>query len=398
MRGGWPNFPLSVAILAALVCLGSSRVPQSGNHITEQAGRSTIVVDGREARASLSGGPAHIKIQSPGSHISMEVTLESMSEARFSDLPSGDYVVQVTENNYESGEIKFELRAAQTVRLSVRVTATPIPTIALALDGSWSSASGGQPATNEKNQSTCDFDELMLRTSMQVQKLVENVNKISAIEVLEHERLNKHGKVVEREKHRFNYVALVAETSPGELNVDEYRDGGVGANGGFPHDIATVGMPSLAMIFHPYHIGEFEMTCDGRAVWHDQPVWQMSFQQRKDKPARISTFRMGGKLFPVLLKGRAWIDAKNYQIIHLETDLLEAIPQIKLNVEHQALDYGPVQFANSEIKMWLPQQCEIFVDSGGRQFHHRHQYSQYRIFSVDIGQKIGRPKDSVAPE
>jgi hypothetical protein len=106
----------------------------------------------------------------------------------------------------------------------------------------------------------------------------------------------------------------------------------------------------------------------------------------------MSDFRIGTKLFPVLLKGVAWIDAENYQIVHLETDLIEAMPEVKLYSEHQALEYGPVQFEDHKMTMWLPQEAEIDLESAGRHFHHRHLYSKYRIFSVEVGQKIGGPK------
>jgi hypothetical protein len=247
-------------------------------------------------------------------------------------------------------------------------------------------------AAKGEEASACPLEKVMQNTSKRLEEFVGNINRISAIEVLEHERLDKRGQVLEHEKHQFNYVAIIEETSPGALNVDEYRDGAVGASGVFPRDIATVGMPSLAMIFHPYHLDEFEMNCEGAAVWREQPVWRVRFQQRKDRPARMSDLRVGNEIFPVLLKGTAWIDAGNYQIVHLETELLEPIPRVKLYTEHQALDYGPVQFQDSKMSMWLPQEAEIYLGLGRRHFHHRHIYSKYRIFSVDVEQKIGSPK------
>jgi hypothetical protein len=68
----------------------------------------------------------------------------------------------------------------------------------------------------------------------------------------------------------------------------------------------------------------------------------------------MSIIRVGREVFPVLLKGTAWIDKENLQIIHLETDLVEPIPKAKLYLEHQALDYGPVQFEKNGTRMWLP--------------------------------------------
>jgi hypothetical protein len=72
-----------------------------------------------------------------------------------------------------------------------------------------------------------------LGTSKEVRGFVENVNRISATEVLEHERINKDGVVIEQKHHKFNYVAEIQETRPGILNMGEYRDGSPGQSG-FP--------------------------------------------------------------------------------------------------------------------------------------------------------------------
>jgi hypothetical protein len=308
------------------------------------------------------------------------VTLDMMPQAYFRDgkATSDDIIC------WSEGGWKNQLLGVDT---SVRCQSqTQVRTVALLLTNK-----AGSPAKVEE-ASACPLEKLMQNTGKRLEEFVGNVNRISAIEVLEHERLDRRGKVLEHEKKQFNYVAIIEETSPGALNVDEYRDGAIGATGGFPHDIATVGMPSLAMIFHPYHLDEFEMECEGAAVWREQPVWRVRFQQRKDRPARMSEIRVGNDISHVLLKGTAWIDAGNYQIVHLETELLEPIRKVKLYTERQALDYGPVQFQDSNMSMWLPQEAEIYLDLGGRHFHHRHIYSKYRIFSVEVEQKIESPK------
>jgi hypothetical protein len=37
--------------------------------------------------------------------------------------------------------------------------------------------------------------------------------------------------------------------------------------------------------------------------------------------------------------------------------------------------------------------CEITVHLGSKQFNARHSYSNYQLFVIDTGQKIGKPKD-----
>jgi len=67
----------------------------------------------------------------------------------------------------------------------------------------------------------------------------------------------------------------------------------------------------------------------------------------------------GGANYPILLKGTAWIDEQNYQIVHLETDILKPVPEVKLTTEHQVLDYGPAQFEQKKLRLWLPLEAEI---------------------------------------
>jgi hypothetical protein len=417
-----------LVLLTLLICLG--KAARTGNGQQNGAEGGAIVVDGGGMRERLPNVPVTVRVRCPERQINLAITVESVSQASFSDLPSGEYVVQITAEGYQGSQLNVSVSSGQTVSISADVDdhsprgfalrregtagiALPAP-----LDASWlSGADNGAKArrTEEtgaketgakeiraeavraeavraEESGVCPVEGVVQGASKRLEEFVENVNRVTAIEVLEHERLDKRGKVLEREKHKFNYVAIVEQTAPGQLNVDEYRDGGLGANGGFPHDIATVGMPSLAMIFHPFHLGEFEMACEGTATWRERKVWQVRFQQRKDRPARMSDFRIGGKLVPVLLKGMAWIDAENYQIVHLETDLVEAMPEVKLYTEHQALDYGPVNFGNPARALWLPQHTEIYLESSGRRFRHRHTYSDYRIFSVEVGQKIGSPQ------
>jgi len=236
----------------------------------------------------------------------------------------------------------------------------------------------------------CAVQKVVPGASKEVRGFVENVNRISATEVVDHERMNKDGVVIEQKHHKFNYVAEIQEMRPGMLNMDEYRDGSLGQSG-FPGEVSTVGITSLVLIFHPYHVKEFEMTC-ATEKWQGRPAWKVSFEQKLDQPARMSALRVGDATYAILLKGAAWIDQQNFQIVHLETDILKPVPAVRLTTEHQVLDYGPVQFEQKKLQLWLPLEAEIYLDVNGKRFHHRHVYSDYRVFSVDLGMKQGAPK------
>ncbi len=246
----------------------------------------------------------------------------------------------------------------------------------------------GDGADGGEKKTTCAAEKVIPPASREVRAFVESVNRISATEVVEHQLLNKAGTVIEQKQHKFNYVAEIQETRPGILNLDEYRDGERG-QGGFPGDLATVGITSLMLIFHPYHVKEFEMECEGPTEWNGRVAWKVHFEQRVDRPASMSSLRVGDAVYPILLKGTAWIDTQHYQIVHLETDILRPVPAVRLKTEHQVLDYGPVTFEQKQLQLWLPLEADIYLDVNGKRFHHRHVYSDYRVFSVEMAHKVG---------
>jgi hypothetical protein len=163
----------------------------------------------------------------------------------------------------------------------------------------------------------------------------------------------------------------------------------------FPGGVATLGLPALALIFHPYNAGNFEMSCEGLSRWNGAPVWQVHFRQRADKPNTFREYRIGqnGPAFPVGVRGRAWIAKDSYQILRMETDLVAKIPQIRLVADHMVVEYGPVSFRNKNVQMWLPQTAELYSEWKGHRIHRIHSFSNYLLFSVDEKQQISAPKE-----
>jgi tetratricopeptide (TPR) repeat protein len=239
----------------------------------------------------------------------------------------------------------------------------------------------------------CALDEVVRNAGKQIQQFIRNVDRFTATESLVHESIDKWGLASHPEKRKFDYVVSVAEVRRGFLNVEEYRNSG-SSPAEFPDGVITNGLPSLILIFHPYNVGSFELTCEGLARWNGGLAWQVHFRQRPDKPNTIRSYKLGlnGTSYPVALKGRAWIEADSYQVVRLETDLVSPVPEIKLATDHAAIEYGPVHFRDRNVDMWLPQSAEVYYDWRGRRIHRRHSFSQYLLFSVDDKQRISAPK------
>jgi tetratricopeptide (TPR) repeat protein len=266
-----------------------------------------------------------------------------------------------------------------------------IPLTAAALR--WLPANVDDAAPAVEPDVSCSLDDALKKASARVSDLPALVDRYTATEILHHEDLNSAGYADRFENLSFNYLASIREIKNkfGEfLDVQEYRNGSTG-NDMFPDKMASTGLPSIVLIFHPWLISDFDMKCEGLSRAHGSFAWQIYFSQKKGKESRIRQYRMGGHVYPIALKGRAWIDANTFQVVRLETDLREARPDLRLATEHLVMEYGPVHFKSRKEVLWLPASAEYYAIFRGQRFHRRHTFTDYILFSIDDKQKIGVP-------
>ena len=287
-----------------------------------------------------------------------------------------------------------EAPSAEMVQPGALAEATALP-----LPSSWLPPDVDERVPPVEPGAVCQIDEVLRQAGKRIEEFVGNVDRFTATELLTHESINKSGMVSSPEHRKFEYVVSVQEVAPGFLNVDEYRSNSNSTPANFPDGVESNGLPALVLIFHPYNVGSFEMSCEGLTRWNGGLAWQVHFRQRKDKPNRIREYRIGlmGRSYPIALKGRAWIAADTFQVRRLETDLVAPVPEIRLVADHTAIEYGPVQFKNRKVDMWLPQTAEVYYDWRGRRTYRRHSFSNYLLFAVDDKQRISAPKAAEEP-
>src|SRR6266403_1142395 len=239
----------------------------------------------------------------------------------------------------------------------------------------------------------CNIEEVLEKSGKRIQEFIANVDQFTATETVSHESINKWGFASHPIRFQFDYLVSIKRNHLGLLTVDEYRDSHH-LPVQFPDGIATTGLPALVLIFHPYYVQNFSISCEGLARSKGGLAWQMYFRQRPDKPNTVRTYQIGaeGQAYPVALKGRAWIAADSFQIVRLETDLIDPLPQIRLVADHAAIEYGPVHFQSRNLDMWLPQNAEVHYDWRGRRSHRRHNFRNYLLFSVEDKQRISAPR------
>jgi tetratricopeptide (TPR) repeat protein len=236
----------------------------------------------------------------------------------------------------------------------------------------------------------CPAGQVIYESGKRAEQLVDDVARFSAIEDLTHQTLDEVGNPIATESRKYDYVASIAETEPGFLAVDEHRSS-VTRFYDFPGGIASTGFSTLALLFHPHVRDNFELRCEGLGDWNGQATWLIHFRQRDDRPNRMHSYDIGGQIYPVKLKGRAWISPDKFQIVRIEAEMVRPMPEILLLSEHQIVDYGPVPFPRKQVSLWLPKSAEIYFDFRKHRYHRRHSFDHYMLYSVDSVEKRKEP-------
>lgn len=285
--------------------------------------------------------------------------------------------------------------AASTAKVSLPAAAVAgVDPLMAAAEPTFSVRPWQPPAIDQNKPSvaanvSCPAD-IAETTGRRVEEFVDDVSRIAAIEHLLHEQLDEMGDAITKETRTFNYVASFTESKQGSIAVDEYRQEHLGL-ADFPDQISSSGFATLALVFHPKMRDSFEMVCEGLGELRGQPTWLVHFKQREDRPAQMHDYRVGGDLYSLKLKGRAWITADKFQIVRIESELVSPVPKIRLAGEHQVVEYGPVPFTKKKVQLWLPQSAEIYLDFRRHRYYRKHSFDHYMLFAVDADEKRKAP-------
>ncbi len=236
----------------------------------------------------------------------------------------------------------------------------------------------------------CPSERVIEESGKRVRELVDDATRFAAVEDLFHQALDQYGNPARTEERKYNYVASISEPEPGFLAVDEYRSEKLSVED-YPDHIASTGFASLALVFHPDMRDNFAISCEGLGDWHSQATWLVHFRQRDDHPNRMHSYKVGSRIYPVGLKGRAWITADKFQIVRIEAEMVKPMPEIQLLSEHQVVEYGPIPFEKKNTTLWLPKTAEIYFDFRKHLYYRRHSFDHYMLYSVDANEKRKEP-------
>jgi tetratricopeptide (TPR) repeat protein len=230
-----------------------------------------------------------------------------------------------------------------------------------------------------------------------LQKIGDNVaaffrdfsNTISE-EDIKVENLRADGQVKEHASEKSNYL-LLAKPEKWGLGLTEYRATPDGRRAqdeelrsGF---MRTKGFASASVVFHPNCQSEMNFRYLGHQQIEGREAFIIAFAQQPERAKMVGRMIVNGVSEPALIQGIAWVDAGDYQIIRLRTDLLKPLPKVRLARQTTEIQYGQVHFKDTPAGLWLPQEVVVTVQWKGRTFRNSHSYSNFKHFNVATEEK-----------
>ena len=240
-----------------------------------------------------------------------------------------------------------------------------------------------------RNDTPCPLSEIVRHASVRASELVDNLQRFSARERIEHVEFAKDGKRRNSSNQTVNYVAEIQPTSSGGFSVQEYRSGGAEEERPLFTDTGTA---AFALIFHPHVVTNFDFRCEGKTDLNGRLAWQLHFEESPDPYKAFHAMKIMGSTYQLRFKGRAWISTDDYQVLRLQTDLVAPIPQIELQIEHLDISYAPVAFPKRNLRLWLPESASLFMAFRGHRYARLHTFNQFQLFFVDTEQKVKEPQ------
>ena len=236
----------------------------------------------------------------------------------------------------------------------------------------------------------CALADVLQQAGVRAQEMKDNLPNFTADEKIEYQTLSDSDEMLGYGIGTFEYLAVLTPTSWG-ASVQETRTPTHRTQPSLT-GARDRGLPEMALIFLPGLQSDYDMECNGETTWDGQAAWVIHFQQRPGVTGHTLSYQDGyGGLYVAKLKGRAWISADSGDVVHMETAMMEGIPEVRVRNSWLSIDYGPVQFRSRNVRLWLPQIADAYMQFPDHRTITYHTFANFMLFSVETKQEIERP-------
>ncbi len=143
----------------------------------------------------------------------------------------------------------------------------------------------------------CQVDELLARTWHHVNAQMQNFEKFTATERIEHQDIDRHGTAGAVRAKDFSYIVFVHNMNGKFTYLEELRDGGTDLSN-FPTSLATTGLNGLGVsVLQPSHREFIRYQCEGLTSIRGKAAWQVRFEEDPDSKDSVRMCSRNGVLY-----------------------------------------------------------------------------------------------------
>jgi hypothetical protein len=143
---------------------------------------------------------------------------------------------------------------------------------------------------------------------------------------------------------------------------------------------ASQGFATSWVYFYPFNRRQATFRYLGEQKLGGQRTVVLAFAQKPQSVMSPGLFRYQGKTVPIFLQGVAWVDASDFRILRLRTDLLLPIPELSLHRLTADIQFSPTRIEEVPSLLSLPSEVTVTSEVSGATLREIHKYSGYRVF------------------
>jgi hypothetical protein len=132
--------------------------------------------------------------------------------------------------------------------------------------------------------------------------------------------------------------------------------------------------------FYPLNRPQATFRYLGEQKMDGQHTLVLAFAQKPQSVLSPAMFRYQGKTAPMFLQGVAWVDASDFRILRLRTDLLSPLPEFSLHRLTANIQFVPTRIKEVALLLSLPREVTVTSEVSGSTLREIHRYSEYRLF------------------
>ncbi|MGO8793893.1 MAG: hypothetical protein ACLQLC_03640 [Candidatus Sulfotelmatobacter sp.] len=136
------------------------------------------------------------------------------------------------------------------------------------------------------------------------------------------------------------------------------------------------------LYFYPTNRAESTFRYLGRQRIDGHQTLVVAFAQTPGAVRMPGEIRLENKSFPAYYQGVAWVDAADFRMVRLRTDLLQIDANLPLTQLTAEVQFAETRASGFDALLWLPRKVDVTTQVNGYSFNDEHLYSEYRSFQV----------------